>query len=161
MEEAFRPYLTYLKDLCRGLEKLSALAEEKIAAVNQDDLMALNDVLNREQAMSLSFRGLEQTRARLQKELGLEGVPLSQLPNRCPPALSGEVREAAVALRTQHLRYQKVAAAARNLLEKNLREIEGTITSLGGTLEEADLGPGYLGPEGPQPPKSMKTDFRA
>lgn len=161
MGEHFRAYLNYLNSLCKGLENLAALEDEKIAAVNKDDLMALNDVLNREQALSLNFRGLEQTRAKLQKELGLEGVGLSQLPGRCPPEMSEEIRKAAVDLRVQYLNYRKRSGEARKLLEKNVQEIEGIINELGGAPADPAAGPGYAGPEGPKPPSSMKTDFRA
>ena len=68
MEEQYRMYLAYLEDLRKQLESLTALAKEKPPAVAADDLAALNDIMKREQVLSLSFRGLEQTRARLQKD---------------------------------------------------------------------------------------------
>ena len=158
MEEKYRAYLTYLDDLRAGLEGLTALAREKAAAVAADDLMALNEVMKREQVLSLSFRGMEQTRERLQKELGLEKSRLSQIPQLVPASMQEEARKLAVALKIQYAEYQKQSAQARNALEKGIQEVESTIRAMGGTLEQED--PGYGGGAPPAPP-SMRTDFRA
>ena len=138
MEEQYRMYLAYLEDLRKQLESLTALAKEKPPAVAADDLAALNDIMKREQVLSLSFRGLEQTRARLQKELGLEKARLSQLPQYVPESMREQ--------------------AAREVLEKGIQEVESTVRAMGGTFELD--GAGY-DESGPQTPQSMRTDFRA
>ena len=158
MNEQFRSYLTFLGSLRQGLETLTVLAGQKISAVEQDDLIALDEVLRQEQAQALNFRGLELTREKLQNELGLQGVPLSQLPERCPPALREEARQAAAALQNQYRTYQTEAQRARELLEKNLQDVESVIAAMG--VKPDATGPGYSGPNA-QLPKSMKTDFRA
>ena len=58
MEEQYRMYLAYLEDLRKQLESLTALAKEKPPAVAADDLAALNDIMKREQVLSLTPAGL-------------------------------------------------------------------------------------------------------
>ena len=69
MEELYRSYLTFLRSMSQGLERLTDLAEKKYVAAQTDDLLTLNDLLNQEQAQSLNFRGLELTRDKLLPKL--------------------------------------------------------------------------------------------
>lgn len=159
MEELYRSYLSFLRSMGQGLEKLTALNEKKLAAAQKDDLATLGELLNQEQAQALAFRGLEQTRDRLLPQLGLTDVPLSKVPDHCPPAMRAEARQTVETLQSQYQTYQKVSGKTRALLEQNLHEVEIAIREMGGPAAEA--GPGYQRKPDNSPPPSMKTDFRA
>jgi len=158
MSAPYSAYLELLEELRGHLERLSELAQQKAAVVRQDDLIALDEVLKREQVVSLALRGLEQRRARLVKELGLENTTLSDLPGRCPAELDNQARRIVRDLRDSYEIYRGYADMARNTLELNLHQIEKFIVASGG--DPADIGAGYEAP-GPEPPRNMKTDFRA
>ena len=140
------------------LDRLSALARKKVDAVRRDDLMALDEVMKQEQAMTLNLRGLELKRLKLMGRLGLDGVPLDELEGRCPPELAGRARSAVDALRSSYTIYRSCADMARSLLELNLHQIEKVIAASG--VDPAVAASGYEAP-GVEPPKQMKTDFRA
>ena len=70
MDNVYHSYLELLDTLRSNVEELSALAKRKIEAAQNDDLVALDEVLKREQALALSFRGLEQSKERLLGEMG-------------------------------------------------------------------------------------------
>ena len=161
MDELYRAYLNFVRSMSRGLESLTVLNEKKLAAAQADDLMTLNELLNQEQAQSLNFRGLELTRDKLLPQLGLQNVPLSQVPDSFPPALQPEARRAVGDLQQRYQAYQRVAGKTRGLLEQTLREIEGIIVQLGGPPAGGESGPGYVKEPESAPPPSMKTDFRA
>lgn len=110
--------------------------------------------------MTLAFRGMEQTREKLLEQLNCGNVPLSRLPERFPPQMQGQAREAVAALQKQYQNYRKDADAARLVLERHLREIDAIITEMGGA-PAPEGGPGYVPPPPPDTPPSMKTDFRA
>lgn len=153
-----KAYLGLLKELGSCLDRLGELSEEKAQTVRQDDLLAMDEVLKREQVLSLSLRGLEQRRVKLVAQLGLDGVPLSDLPKKCPADLEDEAKQTVEDLRNSYKIYRARADMARNLLEMNLHQIEGFITAAG--MDPKDVSAGYELP-GVEPPKNMKTDFRA
>lgn len=168
MEDAYRSYLELLETLRVKVEALSELAKKKIEAAGKDDLMALNEVIKQEQALALSFRGLELSREKLLKEMGLQEVALSQLETRYPLELRENARQAVAALQEEYQSYQGVAKTAQGVLERNLRDVESIIQQMGGApveehMERPVAGPGYtpgVEPSAPPPP-SMRTDFRA
>lgn len=162
MEELYRAYLSFLRSMTQGLETLTDLNEKKFDAARTDDLMALNELLNQEQAQSLHFRGLEQTRDKLLPKLGLEGVPLSQVADQFPPALQEEARQTVAQLQNRYAVYQAASKKTRTLLERTLQEVETAIVEMGGPPAGKEDGPGYRREtETAAPPPSMKTDFRA
>lgn len=160
MADAYQAYLSLLRSLQNSLQQLAALAQRKIDAAGKDDLMALDEVMKQEQAMTLAFRGMEQTREKLLAELGCGSVPLSRMPEHFPPAVQDEAREAVAALQAQYQDYRRQADAARAVLERHLVEIDSIISDMGGAPEPQG-GPGYVPPPPPETPPSMKTDFRA
>lgn len=157
MERPYEEYLSLLDELRNSLDQLSELARQKTAAVRQDDLVALDEALKQEQAMSLSLRGQEIKRTKLLKQLGLDGTNLSRLVEGYPEALRFQAKQTVDALRQSYEVYRCTSDAARSTLECNLHELEKIVAAHGGGTVE---GPGYT-PPGVEPPKNMKTDFRA
>lgn len=157
MEDVYHAYLTLLGELNGDLDRLTELAHQKTDAIRNDDLIALDDVLKQEQVMSLSLRGLEQKRQKLLAQLGPEGVSLDDLFNQYPAEMQPQVKDTAEALQQSYKIYRSAADAARMSLECNLHEIEKFIEKAGGAPTGAA---GYPQPNA-EPPKNMKTDFRA
>lgn len=161
MEKLYRSYLTFLRSMGRGLETLIALNEKKLDAVRTDDLAALNELVNEEQAQSLNFRGLELTRDKLLPQLGLVNVPLSEVPGRCPPAFQEEVRQAVEDIQKQYQAYRRISGQTRSMLEQTRHEVDAAIVEMGGSAAPGQDSPGYRREEASAPPPSMRTDFRA
>lgn len=158
MDEPYLSYLAVLKELADTLDQLSQLAQQKADAVRQDDLIGLDKVLKQEQAMALNLRGLEQRRLKLAPQLGLAGLRLSDLPQRSPSHLEDETRRTVKTLQHSYTAYRSYADMARNVLELNLHQIEKVIETSG--IDPKVAAAGYEAPD-LEPPKNMKTDFRA
>ena len=158
MSELHLSYLKLLRELTGSLEQLSELAQRKVECVHESDLIALDEVLKQEQAMTLNLRGVEQKRLKLVSQLGLEDVSLAELDSKYPDELQLQARETSEALRQSYEMYRSRADAARNILEVNLHQIEKVIAASG--VDPGTLGAGYEVP-GTEPPRRMKTDFRA
>ena len=158
MESQFRAYFGVLRELAGVLDRLTPLAQQKADAVRANDLLALDEVLKQEQALSLNLRGLELRRQKLASPLGLDGTPLSELPQRCPAELADEARKAAAALRMSYETYRGFSDVARNTLELNLHQIDKYLESAG--VDPKLAAQGYEAPP-TEPPQKMKTDFRA
>lgn len=158
MEELYSAYLATLDGLSTDMDKLADLCREQCAAVRRDDLMGLDEVMKREQVVGLSLRGREQKRQKQALQLGLDGTRLSTLPQIVPKSLLPRTQETVERLRRSYDAYQTAAQVARHTLEINLHEIEKILAAHG--VDPAQ-NPG-LAADGPaQPPKNMKTDFRA
>ena len=136
------------------------MEREKNDAASRGDLPGVEDCMKQEQAMTLAFRGMEQTREKLLSQLGCGDLPLSRMPEHFPPEAQGQAREAVALLQKQYQDYRKEADGARTVLERHLREVDAIITSMGGA-SAPEGGPGYVPPPPPDTPPSMKTDFRA
>ena len=152
MEHLFRSYLELLQSILSNLSQLTKLVHRKIEVAQMDDLEALDEILNEEQALALAFRGLEQKRLNLLRELDLSEVPLAQLSAHFPPEMEEAVRQTAAELTEQYRAYRNGAQVARGILEHNLREVDRVLAAL-----NADS-TGSSAPV-PQAP-SAKTDFR-
>lgn len=143
----FHDYQAFLEQLRQELDTLSAVEQQKIAAVRSGDLAALDACMKQEQAAALSLRGREQHRKAMLRDLGLEHVSLAELSRHCPP----QDRERTAALSQQVLRsYQVLSSAqqtARTLMESRLHRIEQE-------LEQWEAGH-------PSAPRTAAADFRA
>lgn len=157
MKNPFDDYLDLLDQIRTALEQLSDLAREKSAAVRNDDLLRLDEIMKREQAVALTFRGLEQRQNVLLNAIGLKGVPLSALAEQYPPKMRLDARQRIEKLQTQYHIYRTCSEVARNTLECNLHLIEKVLAS---AAAPAETGPGYQTRD-PEIPSAMKTDFRA
>ena len=150
MEEQYRMYLAYLEDLRKQLESLTALAKEKPPAVAADDLAALNDIMKREQVLSLTLRGYDQKRDTILGALGLKGITLRQLVQHSPDELRLETKDVAEKLRQAYTLFQAASEVARDTLEVNLRAIEQIQARQAGDSAQAE-----------EERKNHQTDFRA
>jgi len=150
-ETAHADYLKVLRDMTVEMEKLCSTSRRKTAAVKQDDLKQLADILKEEQVISLSLRSLEHRQIKLQQQLGIEQVPLRDLHHNYPETMRADAKQTAERLREQYRQYRSSAEVARNTLECNLHEIEKILQQTPGYAPEADF----------VPPAGLRTDFRA
>lgn len=131
----------FLEKLGGELEKLTELQRKKTAAVRRDDLMGVNECMKQEQVISLSLRSMDIKREKLLGELGLAGLPLSAMPERCPAEYRAQARAVAEDVREKYLIYRSAADVARTTLEVNLHQIEKIVDDLS---SGASAGPGGM-----------------
>ena len=155
MEHLFRSYLELLQSILSNLSQLTKLVHRKIEVAQMDDLEARDEILNEEQALALAFRGLEQKRLNLLRELDLSEVPLAQLSAHFPPEMEEAVRQTAAELMEQYRTYHDGAQTARGILEHNLREVDRVLAVLNA---DPAGNPGHV-TQTPSSP-SAKADFR-
>jgi len=149
----YAEYLDLLEKLTENLEQLCTFEKQKTAAVKRDDLQALNDIMKQEQVLALAFRGQEQKRDALLKELQMGDVRLHDVYRHYPADMQIQAKKTTEALHRQYQIYQCASEVARNTLECNLREIEKILESTGQGEALNEL-PGI-------PPVGLRTDFRA
>ena len=132
MASGFQDMLKLIRDLTHTLEDLTAAQKAVASAVRTDDLEKLGECMKKEQALSLALRNADQRRVKLQAELGLENVRLSQLPEHVQDDhMRQEIKAAGEALSIQYQLLQSAAEVARSALECSLHEVGGMMTKLG------------------------------
>lgn len=151
MSQIYEDYLGYLGDLADTLDQLTEVTKAKNEAARAGDLVAVENLMKKEQVFSMTLRGMDQKRDRMLKEMGLTGVPLSELAEHYPPELFDRARKAAEHARKRYTVYRSASDAARTAMEVVLRDIERM-------MPEERPAPAK---EQGEPPVRMKTDFRA
>lgn len=145
-----KDYLSFLSELRQALDSLAALEQRKLSAVQAGNLEELDVCMKQEQVATLDLRGREQKRAAMLKKLGLEQVPLRDLPGRCPDQYRAQASETVQQILRSYQVLSSAQTAARTVMESNLRHIQQELEH-----REA-LHQGH--PAGPHKPQ---TDFRA
>ena len=116
-------YRALLESLTRTLEDLTAVEQQKTAAVSCGDLEAVDACMKREQVLSLSLRGADQKREKLVRQMGLSEVPLRDLLGHCPQEEYFATQDVVVKLQGQYKIFP-ASQVARDTLECHLRAIE-------------------------------------
>ena len=132
MDGTWQELFDLLEKLGKTLEQLTEISHEKTKAVMRDDLMAVNECMKKEQAISLGLRTTDIKRTKLLEKLGIGAFPLSALPEHCPEELRLKARQVAEYVRDQYMIYHSAAEVSRTTLEVNLHQIEKLIESEGG-----------------------------
>lgn len=122
--EAHEQYLQLLGEIETVISQLTEVERRKIEAVHKDDLLVVDECIRQEQAISLTMRSLESRRGKQLAELGLAGVKLSGLADSFPAELRQQAAGAAERLQNAYHDYTSISTAARNALERGLREID-------------------------------------
>lgn len=144
---AWQDYLGLLESLTRTIEELTAVEQKKTGAVTKGDLDTVEECMKREQALSMSLRGLEQKRSRMLTDFGLGDIPLRGLLEHCPEGTESETKRVSETLRRKYEMFRTASDVARDTLECSLRGIERIMAARGGeSLQE-------------EPPR--QADFRA
>ena len=143
----FHDYLNFLQELQQELDTLSGVEQKKITAIQSGDLEALEACMKQEQAAALSLRGREQHRQKMLQALGLEQVPLRDLPQHCPPEDKSQAAEISQRVLRSYQVLSSAQQAARTLMETNLHHIQKELDR----RQAANQTPA---------PKKSQTDFR-
>lgn len=132
MNDKFESMIKLIDELTNTLADLSQMQRQIVSAVRADNLAGLADCMKQEQAISLRLRNIEQKRLKLQDELGLKDIKLSDLPLKAPNVdMQIKTRNAADKLTAQYKIVKSTSEVARSTLELNLRNVEQFMKKMG------------------------------
>lgn len=134
-------YLQLLAEIKAVIDQLVNVEQQKLEAVHKGDLLAVDECIRQEQAISLTMRSLDNRRDKMMPELGLVGSNLSNLADLFPPDLRADAAKAASALRSSHADYNSISEATRMALERGLREIDAMMQPAAAAPEAAQARP--------------------
>lgn len=154
MSNQFDGLIQLMQDLTKTLTQLTAVQKDVASAVHTDDLTALGECMKKENALALTLRNIDQKREKIQQQLGLEGVKLSELPGKVSDEEARpKVKQAAEELQAQYRVMQSATEVARSALECSLYEVENMMTKMGIDPRQVE--------QQPASSNGAHTDFRA
>lgn len=162
-------YLQLLAEIKTVIEQLIGVENQKLDAVHKGDLLAVDECIRQEQAISMAMRSLDMRRTKMMQELGLTGGHLSTLAEQFPPELREQAARAAAELRGSYEDYTSISEATRMALERGLREIDAMMQPAAAKQPPAAAAKGGARPEqklgqNAPPPEDVprkKLDFGA
>ena len=72
-------FIAVIDDFIEVIDKLIMLNKEKIEVAKANDIFSMDEIIKREQAISLKLKGIEKKRKSVQMELGFENMTFSQI----------------------------------------------------------------------------------
>ncbi|WP_122789950.1 flagellar export chaperone FlgN [Intestinibacillus sp. Marseille-P6563] len=154
MSNQFDGLIQLMQDLTKTLTQLTAVQKDVASAVHTDDLTALGECMKKENVLALTLRNIDQKREKVQQQLGLEGVKLSELPGKVSDEEARpKVKQTAEELQAQYRVMQSAAEVARSALECSLYEVENMMTKMGIDPRQVE--------QQPASSNGAHTDFRA
>lgn len=132
MNAQIEELLKLLDSLTTTVHELGDVQKKVVEAVRGDNLEQLGECMKREQALALFLRNVDQRRAKLQQEMGIEKLTLAELPAQISDeTLRKKVRTAAEKLASEYRIMQSAADVARSSLECSLHEVDNMIARMG------------------------------
>lgn len=122
--ERFQQIIT---DLIALFDEYLPLEQEKLRAVQEDDVATVEDCMRKEQAIVLKLRGLEQKREEAQQEQGWEGMTFRQIIEQVPQQKRQEFQQLFDQLETSVSVFQETNKNAMDTISVHLREIQKII----------------------------------
>ncbi len=156
MAAQYNDYLKLLLALQKDMIELAGILEKKIEATQQFDLEALNDCIRKEQAVSLSLRGLESRRPILLAELGYNDATLRDMPRLCPQEHKAETSRIVEVVLKDYEILRSLQNRARAMLERHMYSVQ---TSLEGQGVVPNLDDNYRTAPADKP-KKLRTDLK-
>ncbi len=117
-------YLVLLSKIGKVLDDLAELESNKTRAVNAGEATVVDEIMKKEQAFSLSLRGMEQKRQVGFQKLGIPPCPLNQLMNHVPRSIHLEAKKVVEIVQGQYANFQSASELARSALEVSLHRID-------------------------------------
>lgn len=124
-----------LDDFSKIFDQLNTLQQEKIQAVRQDDLQALEHCMQQEQAITLQIRGMQRQKDKVDEALGLKNIPLRQISEHLPEADCEQLAPVIKRFKEAYELYNGAASASRAVLETTLQEINHSLEEVGKTTK--------------------------
>lgn len=116
-----------IHDLTALFEEQLPLEQEKLKAVQENNVAVVEDCMKKEQAVMLKLRGLEQKRENAQQELGWEGKTFREIIELAPQEERQELQQMFDRLSAAIRVFRETNEGAMDAMSVQLREIEKVI----------------------------------
>ncbi len=123
-QEPLHDYILIIRDLSAVAGEIALVEDKKTEAASNKRHELLDGYIQKEQALLLKLRGLEQHRIKQQASLGWDGLTLRQILEAAAPEQRKALTPAFEELEFKLDRLQKAREASEQILKVRLRELE-------------------------------------
>ena len=113
-----------IKDLIVFFEEMSDVEKEKLKAVTENNILLLEECMNKEQANILRLRGLDKKREQIQSALSFEKLSFKEIIQLLPEENKTEMNALLNELSLAVSLYKKYSENAKTAIEVNLHSID-------------------------------------
>lgn len=124
MKDAFEQFVGIIQELIQLFQHLIEVEEGKVEVVRKNQVIALEECMNQEQAAILKLRGLEQKREQLLESMGYGGFTFRRILEECPSAQKDILSPLFQELEKNIASFKEVNDNGKELLQLNLHKIE-------------------------------------
>lgn len=124
--EKYLDFIALIEEFIRLFESLTAIEQKKLDSAIENKITFVEECMNKEQALILRLRGLEQRREKLQHTLGLDNLTFRQIIEQAPPDAAGELKPLFDRLSRQVRDFQAVNESAKDVIALNLHKLQQT-----------------------------------
>lgn len=122
--------LELLKKHVVFFEELTATEQAKLEAARIHDIPALEECMKKEQADTLTLRGFDKKRLKMQEELSLHDLSFSQIIPLLPEEYRHDYTQVFNHLKDAYTKYKTVSDCAKEMIEINLYRVGATLEEL-------------------------------
>lgn len=130
--EKFDSFCELMKEYILLFDSLIQIQEEKIEAINKNQITHVENCMNQEQAAVLKMRGLELQRDAVMKELHCEDLTFQQVIEQ-NSAYSASLLPLFQQLSNRLQTFRSISDTAKDLIEMNLHVINSVLEKKGAT----------------------------
>lgn len=134
--ENYFDFISLIKDFIQLFNSLINIEQNKLNYVIENKVSFMEECVNKEQALVLRLKGLEQRRETLQCSMDMENLTFREILDKVPEDVHTELSPLFDELSQKVRTFQSVNDNARDMIQLNLYKIHSaTPSSLSGTEE--------------------------
>ncbi|MCI8950178.1 MAG: flagellar protein FlgN [Lachnospiraceae bacterium] len=138
MQEPLQEYASVIEELTQLAGSISQIEEKKTQAAADKEHQKLDGYIQKEQALILKLRGLEQRRIRLSDSLGWESMTFRQILEHASPDQKEVLEPVFNSLEQQLLQLEAARKASEQIIHVRLHELQVLIARAeGGSYDES------------------------
>lgn len=116
-----------MKEYIKLFDQFQPLEEEKLQAAETENLVKLEQCINKEQAFTLALRGIENKREKMLKENGQQGMTLKEIIDKFYQDQKNELLEIYDEMNRKMKVFKSTNDSAMAIVNARLRNIDNTI----------------------------------
>lgn len=124
MNDTFKQFVNVIEELIQLFRHLIEVEQNKVDVVRKNQVTALEECMNQEQAAVLKLRGLDQKREQLMESMGYKGLTFRQILEKAPSNESEILTPLFKELDQNITLFKEISESGKTALQSSLHKVE-------------------------------------